>query len=263
MRKTSRRIQVEARLAPRGSGWPHFRIRRPEMRQYFLFTKGAIQEGRRMGSRAGSEKPVVLDFFAGCGGLSLGLELAGFKPIFVNELNADAMQTYVRNRREYPYLERLSVDDIKKLVRNDGAALEDALGLIKKEFKVDYARGSIDLVVGGPPCQDFSGIGHRRSYSVDKQQLPSNHLYEDYAYVIGRIRPKIFLFENVRGLLSAKWTAGGQKGEIWEQVRATLGRIPGYRTSSGGGKGQGLRRSPKPPSRTSRRCARGHFVGCE
>ena len=86
--------------------------------------------------------------------------------------------------------------------------------------------------MAGPPCQGFSGIGHRRSYSVDKKQLPSNHLYQDFAYVIHKLRPKIFLFENVRGLLNARWTSSGEKGEIWSDVIGTLHRIPGYQVRS-------------------------------
>ncbi|MCL4689565.1 MAG: DNA cytosine methyltransferase [Burkholderiales bacterium] len=175
--------------------------------------------------------PVVMDFFAGCGGLSLGLELAGFKPVFVNELNADAMKTYLRNRREHPALEsKFNASDIKSLVAKKGALLADLLDGIRQEYGIDARKKEVDLVVGGPPCQGFSGIGHRRSYSVDKEQLPSNLLYQDYAYVISRIRPRIFLFENVRGLLSARWTPSGEKGEIWSDVRETLRGIKGYYT---------------------------------
>ena len=52
----------------------------------------------------------------------------------------------------------------------------------EKDFKRDFRKNSVDLVAGGPPCQGFSGIGIRRSYSVDKVQLPSNHLFEDMAF---------------------------------------------------------------------------------
>jgi len=201
------------------------------MRQYFLFYPRSTARDAPMGRITRRHEPVVMDFFAGCGGLSLGFELAGFKPIFVNELNADAMSTYLRNRREYPYLDDLQVDDIRKLVENDGAQLDGLLARLKQEFKVDASKGEIDVIVGGPPCQGFSGIGHRRSYSVEKKQLPANHLYQNFAYVIGRVRPKLFLFENVRGLLSSRWTARGNKGEIWADVRGTLASIPGYRTA--------------------------------
>ena len=46
------------------------------------------------------KKPKFIDLFAGCGGLSLGLELAGFQPVYVNELNQDAMNTYLANRND-------------------------------------------------------------------------------------------------------------------------------------------------------------------
>ena len=59
-----------------------------------------------------------IDLFAGCGGLSLGLEKAGFYPLYVNELNKDALETYLRNRdSEFPHLrEKFSSNDIKKII---------------------------------------------------------------------------------------------------------------------------------------------------
>jgi DNA (cytosine-5)-methyltransferase 1 len=102
----------------------------------------------------------------------------------------------------------------------------------KNRFELDIKAGDLDLVVGGPPCQGFSGIGHRRSYKVDKEQLPSNHLYQDMAYVVSLLNPKIFLFENVKGLLSAKWTPAGEKGEIWKDVQDTFKELKGYVVSS-------------------------------
>lgn len=171
------------------------------------------------------EKPVFIDLFAGCGGLSLGLEKAGFFPIFVNELNDAAMATYLINRRETnPLLEsKYHLSNIKEMVLKP-SFLDDLLDGIKSDYNIT----DVDLLVGGPPCQGYSGIGHRRSYSVDKKQLPSNHLYQDYAYVINRVRPKIFLFENVRGLLYSRWTTAGKKGEIWQDVQNTFQSIPGY-----------------------------------
>lgn len=158
--------------------------------------------------------------------------MAGFHPIFVNELNSDAMATYLRNRPRFPDLaSKYHVNDIKSLVARDGVLLQHFLDSIHADYRIDASKGQVDLVVGGPPCQGFSGIGHRRSYSVDKKQLPSNHLYEDFAYVVSRIRPKIFLFENVRGLLSAKWTSSGMGGEVWAKVKEALRSIEGYRTN--------------------------------
>lgn len=187
-----------------------------------------------MAKRRLIERPVVLDFFAGCGGLSLGLEDAGFFPLFVNELNSDALATYLLNRQQLnPRLGKFSVRDVKSLVGAEGKLLSELIDGIYHEYGISAKDGQIDLVVGGPPCQGFSGIGHRRSYSVDKKQLPSNHLYEDYAYVISQIRPRIFLFENVKGLLSSRWTAAGSKGEVWADVLAAFRSIPGYSVAWG------------------------------
>lgn len=175
-------------------------------------------------------KLYVMDLFAGCGGLSLGLEQAGFHPAFVNELNNDAIESYLINREiEHPYLrdEIFHCNDVKELVLKKGR-LNKIKAELKNQLNIDIKNGGLDLLVGGPPCQGFSGIGHRRSYGVDKEQLPSNHLFEDMAYLVSALNPKIFLFENVKGLLSAKWTSFGVKGEIWNDVFATFDALEDY-----------------------------------
>lgn len=173
--------------------------------------------------------PTYIDLFAGCGGLSLGLEQAGFYPLYVNELNADALETYLMNRdKKYPHLrKRFKSKDIKDVV-SDEKFFHNFFLELSKEFGRDFKKDPIDLVAGGPPCQGFSGMGIRRSYSVEKRQLPSNHLYEDMAYFVHQIQPKIFLFENVEGLLRSKWSASGKKGEIFEKVIRTFKEIPNY-----------------------------------
>lgn len=169
-----------------------------------------------------------VDLFAGCGGLSLGLEQAGFVPVFVNELNDDARGTYILNRvdrHEWLAEPGFHSSDVKGMVLDKkylpalGKRLRDTFGI---------EHGELDLVVGGPPCQGFSGIGHRRSYSVEREQLSSNYLYQDMAAIIHRLRPRAFLFENVRGLLNSRWTSTGVKGEIWRDVLGTYRAIPGY-----------------------------------
>ncbi|MAE81711.1 MAG: DNA (cytosine-5-)-methyltransferase, partial [Flammeovirgaceae bacterium] len=152
-----------------------------------------------------NQKLTAIDLFAGCGGLSLGLEQSGFTPIMMVELNSNARQSYLMNRQGQDIL---ATDDIKDVVQN----IDD----IKYQLEEKYATSpewTPDLIAGGPPCQGFSGMGHRRSYSVDKEQLPSNHLYQDMAFVISKLQPKMFLFENVRGLLTSKWNPSGTKGE--------------------------------------------------
>ena len=73
------------------------------------------------------------------------------------------------------------------------------------------------------------GIGHRRTFTdIRKLDIPSNHLYREMAKVIAELRPKLFLFENVKGLLSSKWTPDGEKGEIFADVRRTFESLEGY-----------------------------------
>lgn len=175
----------------------------------------------------------VVDLFAGCGGFGLGLEQAGFETIFVNELNDDARATYISNRMSHRFVrdtdgslrvDQFSSSDAREMVR-DGY-LEELQDRFQKVYGIK--RGEIDLVVGGPPCQGFSAIGHRRSYAVDKEALPSNHLFKDMATIVGSLRPKAFVFENVRGLLTGRWTRDGEKGEIWKDVKRAFIEIGGY-----------------------------------
>ena len=170
--------------------------------------------------------PTFVDLFAGCGGLSLGLEQAGFTPIFVNELNHDAMSSYLRNRQHLPFdlsSQQRHVHDIHALSQRPSELNAMAEGLRREH-------GDISLVVGGPPCQGFSGIGHRRTFTeVTKAIIPSNHLYSEMARVIEAIQPRAFIFENVRGLLSSRWNSSGEKGEIWQDVQRTFSEIGGRR----------------------------------
>lgn len=167
-------------------------------------------------------RPMV-DLFAGCGGLSLGFEHAGFVPVFVNELNEDARRTYLTNRGHLvggiPFNQRdeLHSSDINELNEGRLADLKKHLESLKIGLKFGK-ESTLDVLAGGPPCQGYSGIGHRRAYSVDKADIPSNRLYERMAFVIEQMRPRIFIFENVKGLLSSRWTSEGEKGEIWNDV---------------------------------------------
>ena len=182
-----------------------------------------------MTQKISPDTPTMIDLFAGCGGLSLGMETAGFTPLFVNELNSDAIETYLQNRdREHPHLRaKYQSRDIKQTV-SDENFFEDLFDGLKRDFGRDFRKDSVDLLTGGPPCQGFSGIGIRRSYSVEKVQLPSNHLFQDMAFFVHKIRPKIFMFENVEGLLRSRWTNEGSKGEIFADVLETFNDIPGY-----------------------------------
>lgn len=183
----------------------------------------------------------MIDLFAGCGGLSLGFENAAFTPVFVNELNEHAMGTYLKNRHHslggvrFSENTALHCNDAHDLqgsrlnqLKSDLASIPE-LGL-SLQPNIGSSRGGgsdLDVITGGPPCQGYSGIGIRRSYAVDKQDLPSNQLYQRMIAIIGELRPRLFLFENVRGLLNAKWTREGGR-PIWPDVKSAFRSIPGY-----------------------------------
>jgi len=178
----------------------------------------------------------LIDLFAGCGGLSLGFENKGFKPVFVNEINQDALSTYLRNRYHkfddvlFNKIDDLHCNDVNKLdIKRINKLKSDLKNISEIDFIEDKIShySNIDVIAGGPPCQGFSGIGHRRSYSVDKQKLPSNHLYERMCFIIQNIKPRIFLFENVRGILNSKWYQN-EPDKIWPDILKAFKAIPGY-----------------------------------
>jgi DNA (cytosine-5)-methyltransferase 1 len=163
---------------------------------------------RRIKNGSPSENRLhCIDLFAGCGGLSLGLEQAGFSPLLFSEINRHAAETYMANRLD-----------------QDIAQIGDVYALTDNELKQHLARWKrkgikdVDLVCGGPPCQGYSGIGHRRTFKLSKEEIPSNHLFQEMVRVIACVRPKTFVFENVRGLLNGKWTPSGKSGEIFAAV---------------------------------------------
>ena len=122
-----------------------------------------------------------VDLFAGCGGLSLGLQQAGFTPWFVNEIVEQFCNTYKFNHNLSD--EHYYVGDIAEL----NLHLDDY-----KEILSD-----ITLVCGGPPCQGFS-MANRQRILDD----PRNSLYEQYLIFLRNIRPKFFVMENVKGMMN-------------------------------------------------------------
>jgi len=158
-----------------------------------------------------------IDLFGGCGGMSLGLEQAGFIPLLFNEINDSAATTYFNNVKDR--FEPIYIKDVKELSKNN---IEE----LKSKWNSDGK--NVDLVVGGPPCWGYSNIGIRRTFDTERVNIGSNHLYNYMADIISNIKPKIFLFENVRGLLNARWTKDGDKGEIWKDVQYAFKSIEGY-----------------------------------
>lgn len=175
-----------------------------------------------------SKSKYFVDLFAGSGGLSLGLENAGFIPAYVNELDPDAMESYLINRdRKFPLLrKKYNSYDIKKNLTGKKNELDE----LSINFEEDYGfkKNELDLVVGGPPCQGYSALGMRRTASIHRKNIPSNYLYKDMIKAIKSLQPKAFVFENVAGLFHGRWTPTGIKGEIWKDVEKAFRKIKNY-----------------------------------
>ena len=121
----------------------------------------------------------MIDLFAGCGGLSLGMEQAGFTTIFANEINESLFETYLFNRN-------LSFESY---YRGDINELNQNLNNYKSKFS------ETDLVCGGPPCQGFS-MANRQRILDD----PRNNLYKAFLDFLKEVKPKFFVMENVKGM---------------------------------------------------------------
>lgn len=163
-----------------------------------------------------------IDLFAGAGGLSEGFIKAGFSPIAHVEMNKDASDT-LRTRTAFHYLkENNRIDEYydylkSKITRKDlWSKLPEELfnSVFNTEIssdtipflfdKIDELVGekSVDLVIGGPPCQAYSIAGRARD-PKGMTDDPRNHLYKYYIQFLERYKPKMFVFENVPGILSA------------------------------------------------------------
>lgn len=148
---------------------------------------------------SGSSDLVVIDLFCGAGGLSEGLRQAGFRPVAAVDFDKHAAATYRHNHPGVPVIEG-SVEQVT------GEQLTALAGTI-----------DVDLIAGGPSCQGFSTHGKRM------QDDPRNLLFKHFVRLVDEIRPKMFLMENVRGML----TYG--KGAFRRQIEAAFAEI-GYRT---------------------------------
>lgn len=121
-----------------------------------------------------SQNKKLIELFAGCGGLALGLEKAGFQSVLLNEINKDACHTLKFNRPKWNVIEK----DIKNI-----------------NFKNFH--DEIDLISGGFPCQAFSYAGKQLGFNDIRGTL-----FFEFARIINEVNPKSFLLENVKGLIT-------------------------------------------------------------
>jgi len=144
----------------------------------------------------------VISFFTGAGGLDLGFDRAGYDVVYATDIDEMCCRT---------------------LEANLGGALSAATVVERADIrKIDPTTlpKDIDLIIGGPPCQSFSASG-RRAGGAPGRLDERGTLFEAYCNVIDVVRPKAFLFENVRGIL------GTNKGEDWKIIVAAFQKI-GY-----------------------------------
>jgi DNA (cytosine-5)-methyltransferase 1 len=181
-----------------------------------------------------------IDLFAGAGGFSEGFKRAGFEPVAHVEVDLAACFT-LKTRLAYYYLSENNETDIyiqylKGEINREQLysfiptnILDSVINLSigdknnRKIFNtINALRGSkdIDIIVGGPPCQAYSIIG-RVQYKNDMSGDPRNYLYIQYGRFLNKYKPKMFIFENVIGLLSAA------EGKYFKNIKRYFRRI-GY-----------------------------------
>ncbi|MDR3049761.1 MAG: DNA cytosine methyltransferase [Elusimicrobiota bacterium] len=132
------------------------------------------------------KKLKIIDLFSGVGGLSYGFaQNDNFEIVAANEILPNMAKAYLLNN---PSVKMFNCDI--------------------KDFSIGQIRGGVDIIIGGPPCQAYSTIGKRL---IDD---PRGKLFQDYFRILKETNPKLFLFENVKGLLSM------QNGELLKNITA-------------------------------------------
>ena len=139
------------------------------------------------------KKYTFIDLFAGCGGLSEGFYRQGFKALAHVEIDHWACETLRTRMKFYGYK-----DYDKEVIEHDRTSDD----ILERIDNVVNGR-TVDIIIGGPPCQAYSTAGRVR----DGKRMasdPRNYLFESYVKILEYFSPKFFVFENVTGLLSAQ-----------------------------------------------------------
>jgi DNA (cytosine-5)-methyltransferase 1 len=188
-----------------------------------------------------------IDLFAGAGGLSEGFFQAGFNPIAHVEMNEAAART-LETRSAYYYLKsrgraiqwyyRYERGELSREQLFEHVPNEVIKTVINAEMSADTLPGifariddiirednikDVDVIIGGPPCQAYSLVGRAQSshMNVPMEQDPRNELYKMYTKFLERYKPKMFVFENVAGITTAR------NGEVYAALQQALDDV-GY-----------------------------------
>lgn len=188
------------------------------------------------------KKMTFIDLFAGAGGLSEGFVKAGFEPIAHVEMDAHACRTL--ETRNYYYslkkanklqvyydylLGNISHKDLSESVLNrldnviNASIGDDNTSIFNRIDELTKGR-EVDLIIGGPPCQAYSVVGRHRINKLEADD-PRNLLYRQYARFLKKYNPKVFVFENVLGILSA------EEGRYFNNIKVYF-RTLGYELES-------------------------------
>lgn len=150
-----------------------------------------------------------ISLFSGAMGLDLGLEKAGIDIKLCQDFDASCYETMLKNG--------------KPAMTGDIRNIESSVILEKSGLK----KGEAFLLSGGPPCQPFSTAGKRLGIND-----PRGSLFMDYVRMVDETRPRLFVFENVKGLTSIAVDKGGEPGGVLEIILSEFKRI-GYKTVCG------------------------------
>jgi DNA (cytosine-5)-methyltransferase 1 len=181
------------------------------------------------------QKLNYIDLFAGAGGLSEGFIRQGFNPIAHVEMNKLACDT-LTTRVAFHYLKEKGLENIYYQYLKGEIKKEEFLKTVPKQLldsvinteisdktipdifsKINQQlkNKKVDVIIGGPPCQAYSIVGRARD-PKNMANDPRNHLYKQYVKFLREYQPKMFVFENVPGMLSAK------NGEYFEKIKNAI-----------------------------------------
>ena len=187
-----------------------------------------------------------IDLFAGAGGLSEGFIQSGYQPIAHVEMNIHASRT-IETRIAYYYLKEegklesyylyekgiitreelfslIPPEELKTVINKEmsGSTIKsifETIDIIKKEKEIEQ----VDVIIGGPPCQAYSLVGRAQSSHmiVPMEEDPRNELYKMYVQFLNKYKPRMFVFENVAGIKSAR------RGNAFKNLQMYMKRV-GY-----------------------------------
>jgi len=144
----------------------------------------------------------VIDLFAGAGGLSLGFKKAGYDILSHIEIDEKCCETIKANASLKEQIFNVDITDHKSYLKD----LKASIG------------GNLDGIIGGPPCQAYS-IAGRNKEENKMDEDPRNFLFESFDFLLRRLKPKFFIFENVTGMLSAKPFGIDINSQIYESFK--------------------------------------------